>query len=405
MKDAINAGRMGSRKLITSNIRRRLFRNLAIIACFGFVAGTILSAGFLVAGAQMGVQEGLNRLGADLMVLPLDPNTRNPGFFMTGQPSDLYLSESIIADVQQTPGVLEVSPQAYSGTLISVPWCKYSVHIMGFDPSTDFTIKGLMSTMPTNLQNNQVIVGRFIQGAIGSTINIHGHNLTIVGRLAATGFSPDYSAFVTMQEAYALAAEPQNGLDPFPLEPGNITALLVKIDKTIGINPVLYWITEMNPTVLVFPMSALTRQVGDQLVVTTQTLYLTVTSVILVSMPLVALIATMSTNERRREIGLMRAMGATQSYIFRLFFSETVLLAFMGGIIGVIGASVGLAIFQDSLSSSLQISFLWPSIPVVLSQISLALVIAVLLAGGSAIWPALRASRLEPYDAIRRGQN
>ena len=84
MKSDSKHGRIGSGKLITSNIRRRLFRNLAIIACFAFVAGTILSAGFLVAGAQMGVQEGLNRLGADMMVIPLDPNTRNPGFFMIG---------------------------------------------------------------------------------------------------------------------------------------------------------------------------------------------------------------------------------------------------------------------------------------------------------------------------------
>ena len=50
-----------------------------------------------------------------------------------------------------------------------------------------------------------------------------------------------------MQEAYALAAEPQYGSDPFPLEQGNISAVLVKVDRTIGINPVLYWITEMNP--------------------------------------------------------------------------------------------------------------------------------------------------------------
>jgi ABC-type lipoprotein release transport system permease subunit len=64
-----------------------------------------------------------------------------------------------------------------------------------------------------------------------------------------------------------------------------------------------------------------------------------------------------------------------------------------------------LAVFQETLSNSLNIPFLWPSIPVVLSQISIALVIAVLLAGGAAIWPALRASKLEPYDAIRRGQN
>ena len=50
---------------------------------------------------------------------------------------------------------------------------------------TDFTIKGLVSTMPTNLQMDQVIVGRYIQGDIGSTIDIHGHNLTIVRTLGS----------------------------------------------------------------------------------------------------------------------------------------------------------------------------------------------------------------------------
>jgi putative ABC transport system permease protein len=404
MKRASNVKRVRSGKLITSSIRRRLFRNIATIACFAFVAGTILSAGFLVAGAQKGVQEGLDRLGADMIVIPLDPYARNAGFFMAGQPSSDYFSESMTEDVMATYGVLAVSPQVYAGTLLSVPWCQYSVHIMGFDPGSDFTIKGLVSEMP-DLQANQVIVGRFIEGSVGSSIDIHGQNFTIAERMAATGFSTDYSVFVTIEEAYAIAAASQSSTDPFPLEQGNISAVLVKADRAIGIDPILYWITVLNPGVLVFPMSDLTRQVGDQLRVTTQTLYMTVTSVILVSLPLVALIATMGTNERRREIGLLRAMGATQSYVFRLFFSETVLLAFLGGTIGVIGASLGLAWFQDALSSSLKITFLWPSLPVVLSQISFALVIAILLAGGAAIWPALRASRLEPYDAIRRGQN
>jgi putative ABC transport system permease protein len=404
MKRASNLKIVRSGKLISSSIRRRLFRNIATIACFAFVAGTILSAGFLVAGAQMGVQQGLDRLGADMIVIPLNPYARNAGFFMTGQPSSDYFDESITAEILDTPGVLAVSPQVYAGTLISVPWCQYSVHIMGFDPESDFTIKGLVSEMP-NLQANQVIVGRFVQGTIGSSIDIHGQNFTIAERMAATGFSTDYSVFVTIEEAYAIAAASQSSTDPFPLEQGNISAVLVKADRAIGIDPILYFITVMNPGTLVFPMSDLTRQVGDQLLVTTQTLYMTVTSVILVSLPLVALISTMGTNERRREIGLLRAMGATQSYIFRLFFSETVLLAFLGGIIGVIGASLGLTIFQGTLSSSLQIAFLWPSLPVVLSQISFALIIAILLAGGAAIWPALRASRLEPYDAIRRGQN
>ena len=84
---------------------------------------------------------------------------------------------------------------------------------------------------------------------------------------------------------------------------------------------------------------------------------------------------------------------------------ESVVLAIIGGAIGAVAASAGLAAFQDPISNSLNISFLWPSMMTVLSQMSLALAFAVALAGIAALWPAFRASRMEPYDAIRKGQN
>jgi putative ABC transport system permease protein len=188
-------------------------------------------------------------------------------------------------------------------------------------------------------------------------------------------------------------------------QPGQISAVLVKADKTIGIDPILYWITSLNPGVLVYPMNALSRDVNSQLTSTTQALYMTALSVTVVSLPLVALIATMGANERRREIGLMRAMGATRSYVFVLIFMEAVVLAIIGGMIGILASSIGLAVFQDTIVNSLNISFLWPSMLTVLSEISIALALAVGLAGLAAVWPAYRASKMEPYDAIRKGQN
>jgi putative ABC transport system permease protein len=161
----------------------------------------------------------------------------------------------------------------------------------------------------------------------------------------------------------------------------------------------------MNPGVLVYPMSSLGRQVSDQMSATTQTMYLAVGSVIVVSMPLVALIASMGTNERRREIGVLRAMGATQRYVFVLIFIETVILAIIGGLIGIAGSSLGLVLTQESVSDALNISFLWPSLSSVLAEISAALAIGVALAGIAALWPAYQASKMEPYQAIKGGQS
>jgi putative ABC transport system permease protein len=376
------------------------------MACFAFVAGTILTAGFLVAGAQMGVQAGMDRLGADLIVIPLDPYARSSGVFLSGQPSTDYFDASVVTEVAQTPGVLRTSPVVYLGTIEQVPWCRYIVQVMGFDPTTDFMIAPLTTpSMSQPLQNGQVIVGHYINASIGTSISIYGHGCLVVGQLEATGFSLDNSVYLTQSDCYAIAADLASTSAPVPLQNGQVSTILVKVDKTIGIDQTLEWISSMNPGVLVFPMSALGRDVADQLSATTQTLYMTVASVILVSLPLVALIATMGANERRREIGLLRAMGATRAYVFRLFFMEAVVLAVVGGLAGILGASIGLVIFQGAVASTLQTGFLLPSLPEVISQVSIALAAAVALAGVAAVWPAYRASAMEPYDAIRRGQN
>ena len=378
---------------------------MATMACFAFIAGTILIAGFLVAGAQMSVQAGMDRLGADMIVIPYDPYAHSSGVFLTGKTSTTYFDEEVLTGVTTTPGVLRASPQVYIASLDDVSWSRHSVQIMGFDPGSDFSVLPLLeSTTASAISADQVLVGHFIKGDVGSTLDVFGHDLTIAGRLETTGFSPDDSIYLTMDGAYTLAAVAPSMYN-VTVTAGQISAVLVKADKTIGIDPVLYYISSMNPGTLVYPMNALGRQVSDQLSTTTQSLYLTAVTVIIVSMPLVALIGSMGANERRREIGLMRAMGATQSNVFRLFFIEAVLLAVIGGAVGVAVSTAGLAMFQGAIADGLNISFLWPSIMTVLSEISLALALAVGLAGLSAIWPAFRASRMEPYDAIRKGQN
>ena len=145
--------------MISSSIRRRLFRNIATIICFGFITGTILTAGFLVAGAQMSVQAGMDRLGADMIVIPMDPYARSSGVFLTGQTSNSYFNDSVIAGVSATPGVLKVSPQVFVRTIDQVTWSKYPVQIIGFDPQTDFSVTPLLlSPLKSTFTDGQIIV-------------------------------------------------------------------------------------------------------------------------------------------------------------------------------------------------------------------------------------------------------
>jgi putative ABC transport system permease protein len=363
-------------------------------------------AGFLVSGAQIGLQQGLDKLGADVIVIPYDPYAKNYGFFMTGQPSDTYFSDSMVNEVLSTPGIARTTGEAYVGRLPNVTWCPYYVNMIGFDPSSDFVMSSLVSKGTASMTDHwQAMVGYLTTANIGSTIDILGHSFTVVGRIGETRYSTDNSVFISLDDAYTLAAESKSTSSPLPLNHGEISAVLVKTDRTLPVDSVTYWVTISNPGVLAFPMSALNQGVAAQLDTTTQMLYVTIVVVILVSMPLIALISTMGASERRREVGLMRAMGATQSYVFRLFFSEAVVLGFIGGVVGVLGASLFLGVFQEAISSSLDMTILWPPLADAVIGVGLALLAVVILAGVAAMWPAFKASRLEPYDAIRRGQN
>lgn len=111
----------------------------------------------------------------------------------------------------------------------------------------------------------------------------------------------------------------------------------------------------------------------------------------------------MSTYERTREIGVMRACGATRAIISRLFTFEAALLGFLGGALGL-GLSYILSIVgnyfgvqfaaEQGLSIDTLITFPWWLIAGVLAFTSL---IGLL----SGLYPAHRAAKLNPVEALR----
>ena len=111
----------------------------------------------------------------------------------------------------------------------------------------------------------------------------------------------------------------------------------------------------------------------------------------------------MSTYERTREIGVLRACGATRGTIRNMFIFEAGMLGFLGGVIGLV-LSFGLAKIlniignQIALSQSVAInniiSFpLW----LIIGVISLTTIIGIL----AGLLPAIRASHLNPVDALK----
>jgi putative ABC transport system permease protein len=110
-------------------------------------------------------------------------------------------------------------------------------------------------------------------------------------------------------------------------------------------------------------------------------------------------IMLVSVTERTREIGIRMAVGARARDILRQFLVEAVLLSALGGVVGIalgVGASVGATLLINRISSGAP----WPivvSVPA--AAIALAFAAAVGLIFG--YYPARRASRLDPIEALR----
>ena len=106
----------------------------------------------------------------------------------------------------------------------------------------------------------------------------------------------------------------------------------------------------------------------------------------------IANVMVISVIERRGEIGLRRALGATRRHIASQFLGEALLLAFMGGVGGVIIGITATAVYANVKGWSLIV----PSIAIVGG-----LGAALLIGGVAGLYPATRAARLSPTEALR----
>ena len=104
-------------------------------------------------------------------------------------------------------------------------------------------------------------------------------------------------------------------------------------------------------------------------------------------------IMLVSVTERTREIGLKKAIGAKKSRILWQFLTEAAVLTSLGGIVGV-GAGIGLAAIISRVTSA----------PVAISvpSIIIAVVFSMVIGIVFGLVPAIKASRLNPIEALRR---
>lgn len=108
-------------------------------------------------------------------------------------------------------------------------------------------------------------------------------------------------------------------------------------------------------------------------------------------------IMLVSVSERTHEIGLRKAVGATNTNILTQFLIETVTITLLGGIIGIIGGSL-ISILVSFIANALDYNW---DLVISLTSILVAVGVSTLIGLVFGIYPAKKASELEPITALQ----
>jgi putative ABC transport system permease protein len=365
----------------------------------------VLTTVIISRGGQDSLRLARERLGADVVVVPRGSVTGVEGALLLGNATNTYMPRGVTDAVSAVPGVAQASSQLYLTSMANSSCCSVSTMFMfAFDPVTDFTVEPwLREKLGHDLQVGQAVGGADVFVPEGQDkIKLYGYDFDLAGNLERTGTNLDQTLFMTFPSAYAMQETSQTEAKmALPALTDTVSSVLVKVDPGADRTQVASAITEAVPEVQAVPAAEMFGSYGDQISGVLRTLVVIVVLTVALSLALMAVIFLMSVHDRRRQIGVLRALGATQRFVLLAYMTEAALLSVAGGLAGAVLAVVVVYFFHDLLVSALGFTILLPSVVSMVALVVVGLLVALVVAAAAAFVPALRASREEPAVSMR----
>lgn len=379
----LNSLRLAMRSTLANKMR-------SFLTMLGIIIG-VMSVIILVSIAQSttsSISSAIASMGSDLLTV-------------TVTDEDITLDENDFLEMEDYDGIsgvapyLTVSSTARSGsTYTSVSAIGITGEYMDI-AGRDMESGRAIVQSDLDWRTYTAVIGTEVAGdlfdsfdVIGKTFTMSGHTFTIVGLLAESGSSSDSQVLIPLTTAQRIA------------DSTAITTAYVMASSTNTVDLAqseaeahMLQLTGDEDSYNVYNMSELLDTMDSVM----NTLSLMLGGIAAISLLVGGIgimnIMLVSVAERTREIGIRKAIGARRSHIMMQFLIEACVLSILGGLIGLGLSAIGLRIFASI--ADMTISIEWRAA-------AAALVFCVIIGVAFGSYPAAKASKMTPIEALQR---
>lgn len=398
------------------NIWRNTMRSVVVITAIALgVSGGLFSMAFVNGMSQGRIRSAVANEVGDIQIHD-SLYLRNPDIH-----AGFDSAQSIQQAVRQTPEVRSAAVRLHLTAMASTAETGNGVQIIGVDPDEEMTVSGIpdntfKGSYLSETGRNPMVIGKKLADKLKVglkskvIITLQGFDSVLVGgafkvqgiyRTQNSTFD-EMTVFVRSDDLRAIASLP----DGFAHE------ILVRVDDRREADRIAVAVGERLPGN--FMVQSWRERAPDLAMLDgfmNYMMYLFL-AIILIALAFgIVNTMLMVILERRRELGMLIAVGMTRGNVFRMIMSETILLSLTGGICGMALAAAGIGIAKkygidlsgvsEGLSAMGLGTVIHPSIGPGIFLIMTVMI--VVTATVSALYPAFKSVRINPATAIRDG--
>lgn len=403
---------MKIRSLTTVNLAwisllQRQYRSACLAALIAAVTFVVTGGSLFGFSLINGVSNTESRLGADLMIVPVGAERDYEGALLQGKPGTFYLDGETAEELLHADGIEKASPQLYIATFDS-SHCAFPVQIIGFDPKTDFVIAPwLENEVPGGPGYGEIVVGFNVRAQVGESLLLFGDEYRTVGRLDKTGMGFDNSVFLNLETAKKIVADYRTFEEAavFPDNEGAVSVVVADVGR--GLDPEAFAkdLRERfrGKSITVILPQAIIGGLTKNLRLTIGIMSILLTALWLLAAVVLAIVFAVTMNERKKEFGVIRALGATRRKLAGIVLAESAIVGLAGAALGVGLLCLIIFPFNALIESKLQSGYLLPGAAVAGAILAAGFAVCAAMGPVASAFSAVRLGFRNVHDLIREG--